>query len=76
MDIPSLINYWSKKFNCKNDNYSEFYSFTHITYKNCDGDIHVEHYKLNEIGHSWPTTINYSSTHKIIWNFLENITNK
>ena len=72
LDIPSLINYWKNKYNCQSKNESNTSTYELITYTNCNSSSQVEHYKLNSVGHSWPTSINNLSTHNVIWNFLNN----
>ena len=72
LDIPSLINYWKNKYNCQSKNESNTSTYELISYTNCSSNSQVEHYKLNSVGHSWPTSINNLSTHNVIWNFLNN----
>ena len=69
LDIPSLINYWKNKYNCQSKNESNTSTYELISYTNCNSSSQVEHYKLNSVGHSWPTSINNLSTHNVSLQF-------
>ena len=74
MDVPTLINFWSNKYNCQNITEKQIESVVHIVNDSCDGNVRVEHYKLKGSGHEWPNTINNISTPQIIWDFLSEFT--
>jgi poly(3-hydroxybutyrate) depolymerase len=42
----------------------------HIVHDECDQNVRVEHYRVNETGHGWPESINGVPTYQIIWSFL------
>jgi polyhydroxybutyrate depolymerase len=70
MDIPSLVQFWSERYNCQNESQSESADSLHIVHDQCDQDVRVEHYRVNETGHGWPQEINGVPTYQIIWSFL------
>lgn len=74
MDVPTLINFWSNKYDCQNITKKQIESVVHIVNDSCDGNVRVEHYKLKGSGHEWPNTINNISTPQIIWGFLSEFT--
>jgi poly(3-hydroxybutyrate) depolymerase len=69
-DIPSLVQFWAEKYNCQNKSQTESADSLHIFHDQCDQDVRVEHYRVNETGHSWPQSLNGVSTHQVIWSFL------
>ena len=69
-DIPSLVQFWAEKYNCQNESQTESADSLHIFHDQCDQDVRVEHYRVNETGHSWPQSLNGVSTHQVIWSFL------
>jgi len=70
MDIPSLVQFWSEKYNCQNVKQTESADLLHVVHDECDQNVRFEHYRVNESGHRWPDTINGVSTHQVIWSFL------
>jgi polyhydroxybutyrate depolymerase len=70
MDIPSLILYWKDTYNCQDLDVSDSGSERHVVYSACDQNVRVEHHRLGGVGHEWPTSINGTSTHQVIWSFL------
>ncbi len=70
-DVPSLMQYWVKKFNCKKNYQTDNNSFLHAEYTHCDQNSRIEHYALLDWGHDWPPTIDGTSTHLKIWQFLD-----
>jgi polyhydroxybutyrate depolymerase len=70
MDIPSLVQFWSDKYNCQNESRTESDDSLHIVHDECDQDVRVEHHRVNQAGHGWPESINGVSTHQVIWSFL------
>jgi poly(3-hydroxybutyrate) depolymerase len=70
MDIPSLVQFWSERYNCQNESQTESADSLHIVHDQCDQDVRVEHYRVNETGHGWPQEINGVPTYQIIWSFL------
>ena len=69
-DIPSLIQYWSDKYNCQVHNDEDLGSSTHIVHSECNADVRVEHHRLLNVGHEWPQAINTVTTPQVIWSFL------
>lgn len=70
-DVPRLIQYWVKKFNCTENYQTDNSSFLHSKYSNCDQNSSIEHYALLDWGHDWPSTLNGTSTHLKVWQFLD-----
>ena len=70
-DVPSLMQYWVKKFNCKDKSQTNTSSFRHAEYFNCDQSSKIEHYALLDWGHDWPSTLDGVSTHLKVWQFLD-----
>ena len=70
MDIPSLVQFWKDKYNCENESQMNSESSQHIVHDICDDNVRVEHHRLDNVGHSWPESVNGRSTHEVIWTFL------
>ena len=70
-DIPSLIEYWSEKFNCRERMERKSASTFQIRHSICDQGSAVEHYSLEGWDHDWPENIEGISTHLLMWNFLD-----
>jgi polyhydroxybutyrate depolymerase len=70
MDIPSLVQFWSNRYNCQNESQTESADSLHVVHDECDQNVRVEHYRVNETGHVWPQSINGVPTYQIIWSFL------
>ena len=71
MDIPSLVNFWADKYNCQNEGGNTTNTSQHIVHDTCDQNVRVEHHRHYNVGHEWPETIEGTSTHEVIWNFLQ-----
>ncbi len=69
-DIPGLITFWSGLANCQESIEERAPDSLHFVHQNCDGDVRVEHHRIEGLGHGWPETLNGQSTHQVIWNFL------
>ena len=65
------MQYWVKKFNCKKNYQTDNNSFLYAEYTNCNHNSRIEHYALLDWGHDWPPTIDGTSTHLKIWQFLD-----
>ena len=72
-NISDLIDFWQSKYACQSQNQTDFPSATHFIYNDCNQEARVEHYRLHGTGHKWPSTINGVSTHRVIWEFLSNV---
>jgi len=70
MDIPSLVQFWSDKYNCQDESRTESADSLHIVHDACDQNVRFEHYRVNEAGHEWPDSLNGVSTYQVIWSFL------
>ena len=70
MGVPGLIEYWKNKYNCQSSEETDGLTSTHVVHSDCDGGTRVEHHRLPNVGHEWPTSINGTYTHEIIWNFV------
>jgi len=73
-DVPSLVQYWSDKYNCQNESGQESELATHFVFDDCDQDARIEHYRLADVTHSWPESINGVPTYQVIWSFLSSFT--
>ncbi|HCD26319.1 MAG TPA: hypothetical protein DER02_02285 [Gammaproteobacteria bacterium] len=69
-DIPSLIEFWRKRYRCKAASTAASANEIHSTYTACDQDATVEHYRLAEGTHEWPATLGGQPTYQTIWAFL------
>ena len=70
MDIPSLINFWSDKYACREESLYEYDSSEHIVHSECEQSALVEHHRIRAGDHGWPEDINGESTHRVMWSFL------
>ncbi|MDE0225949.1 MAG: dienelactone hydrolase family protein [Gammaproteobacteria bacterium] len=73
-DIPSLVQFWSDRYNCQDESRTESGNETHFVHDLCEQEARVEHYRLETVGHWWPETLNGVSTHSVMWSFLESFT--
>ena len=73
-DIPSLVQFWSDRYNCQNESRTESENETHFVYDSCEQGVRVEHYRLETVGHWWPENLNGVSTHSVMWSFLGSFT--
>ena len=69
-NIPGLIDFWQRKYACQNQEQNESSSSTYFVYTECEQNTRIEHYRLHGVGHSWPSSINGTSTYQVIWSFL------
>ena len=69
-DIPSLITFWSGLANCQNSRDETTPNGRHFIHENCDGNVRVEHHRMDGLGHGWPASVNGQPTHQLIWDFL------
>ena len=69
-DIPSLVQYWTDKYNCLNVNETSNEAVTHFVYDGCDQDSRIEHYRIENGTHDWPADINGEPTYSLMWSFL------
>jgi polyhydroxybutyrate depolymerase len=74
-DLPSLVQFWRDKYNCRNETRNETDLGMHFVYDMCDQDARVEHHRMEEVGHGWPESIDGVSTHQVLWSFLSKLTN-
>ena len=70
MNIPSLLEYWNTKYLCQSTEESVFDTSTHTVYDDCSQNARVEHHRIEGHDHDWPSAINGTSTHRVIWEFL------
>ena len=70
MNIPGLVEYWSNKYNCQETADTATDSSTHTVHSSCDQEVRVEHHRIEGLDHGWPSDINGTSTHQVIWTFL------
>ena len=70
MDLPQLVEYWTRRLGCQQQLSIRQGNAHHLLHSECAGDVRVEHYALDEVGHEWPEAINGESTHDVIWSFL------
>tara|TARA_A100001388_G_scaffold34288_1_gene21936 strand:+ start:186 stop:1112 length:927 start_codon:yes stop_codon:yes gene_type:complete len=73
-DIPSLIAYWSDKYECQSKAETSGEAATHFAYSDCAQDARVEHYRLERGTHDWPETLLGQPTSEVMWSFLNHYT--
>jgi polyhydroxybutyrate depolymerase len=70
-DVPNLIEFWSKRYNCSQQSINSITSTVSYQVKaGCDGSVRVEHYSLQNGTHAWPTSIGGTETVEVLWSFL------
>ncbi len=69
-DVPSLIDFWADRFTCSNSESFVTGDVTHTVHSDCAQGARVEHYRIEDLGHEWPESINGNSTHEVLWSFL------
>ena len=70
MNIPSLLDYWNGKYQCQTNEESVFDSSSHTVFSDCSQNARLEHHRIEGQDHDWPSAINGTSTHQLIWDFL------
>ena len=73
-DIPSLVQFWRDRYNCRDERRTESEGETHFVYDMCEQGARVEHYRLETAKHGWPENLNGVSTHNVIWSFFGGFT--
>ncbi len=73
-DIPSLIGYWSEKYDCQSKAETSGEAATHFAYSDCAQNARVEHYRLERGTHVWPETLFGQPTSEAMWSFLNRYT--
>ena len=73
-DVPSLVEFWRDRYNCRNEHRAETEGGVHFVHDSCERGARVEHYRLETQGHGWPENLNGVSTHSVIWTFLRGFT--
>ena len=69
-DIPSLVNYWSEKYDCQSEVETNREVISHFAYSDCAEGARVEHYRLERGTHDWPETLLGQPTSEVMWSFL------
>ena len=73
-DIPSLIDYWSDKYDCQSKMETVGEVLSHFAYSDCAQGVRVEHYRLERGTHDWPETLLGQPTSETMWSFLRQYT--
>jgi len=69
-DVPGLVDHWRTTYSCgQGDVTLEDYG-QHENYWSCDGDVRVEHHRIDDLGHDWPRSIGGVSTPQLLWAFF------
>lgn len=70
-DTPSLIEFWGSRYNCTQQSTSTITSAISVDVReDCDSGARVEHYRLENGTHAWPTLIGDDETPEVFWSFL------
>jgi polyhydroxybutyrate depolymerase len=69
-DIPSLVDYWSEKYDCQSKVETIGQVISHFAYSDCAQDARVEHYRLERGAHDWPETLLGQPTSEVMWSFF------
>lgn len=70
-NIPGMIEDWSERSNCERRDDHYHLEVEHVVYSNCDGGVNIEHHGMEFQGHAWPNQVAGTSTHELIWEFLD-----
>ncbi|MDB9736855.1 alpha/beta hydrolase-fold protein, partial [Porticoccaceae bacterium] len=70
-DTPSLIEFWSSRYNCSKQSKTSITATVDLDVReDCDSGARVEHYRLENGTHVWPTSIGDLETPEVFWSFL------
>ncbi len=70
-DIPGLIDFWSNLYDCTLQSTSTITSsIERDVRESCSGAVRVEHYRMQNGTHAWPTAIGAIDTPELFWSFL------
>ena len=72
--IPSLVDYWSEKYDCQSKVETIREDVSQFVYSDCAQDARVEHYRLERGTHDWPETLLGQPTSEAMWSFLNHYT--
>jgi len=68
---PSLIEFWSSRYNCSKQSETSITTTVDLDVReDCDSGARVEHYRLENGTHAWPTLIGGDETPEVFWSFL------
>ena len=68
---PSLIEFWSSRYNCSKQSATSITTTVDLDVReDCDSGARVEHYRLENGTHAWPTLIGGDETPEVFWSFL------
>ena len=73
-DVPSLIDYWSDKYDCQSKMETVGEVLSHFAYSDCAQGVRVEHYRLERGTHDWPEKLLGQPTSETMWSFLHQYT--
>ena len=73
-DVPSLVKFWTDRYDCQDERQIESDGETHFVHDSCEQGARIEHYRLETTGHGWPDRLNGVSTHSVMWSFLSSFT--
>ena len=68
--VPDLIQYWSDRYTCQSQNEIPTTGNAHLVHSDCNEGVRIEHHRLVDFGHTWPSYLNAQSTPEVIWSFL------
>ena len=70
-DTPSLIEFWSSRYNCSKQSKRSITATVDLDVReDCESGARVEHYRLENGTHVWPTLIGDLETPEVFWSFL------
>ena len=70
-DIPDLVDFWSDLYDCTLQSTSTIASsIERDVRESCSGAVRVEHYRMQNGTHAWPTAIGAIDTPELFWSFL------
>ena len=64
--VPGMLDFWTNAQNCG----SQTGSTDHQIWAGCDGGVRVEHHRIQNGSHDYPSSIGGTATEKLIWDFL------
>ena len=70
-DVPSLVAFWRDWNGCENTADTPTAYGQHTVHDGCAGGVRVEHHRFAGRDHWWPNAVEGESTHRVIWNFVQ-----
>ena len=74
--VPGMVDAWAARAGCDDESVDADFFLEHITHTGCFGNTRVEHYGIEFGEHTWPEEVDGTPTYELMWDFLNDFTNR